>query len=315
MASAKNRASCNSRIARNLPPDKYRRANTAQPTRTAGELFADGAALELIRDAQTCEPNLLLSAREKCHVARRIETHGRVFEPLELDASIVRAVTWPTACLPYGSTRKLFNEVSELIASVARASDLVKLTAFFLFANWMLDLLPLAPLLWVVVPPTAPADALFRLLLLLCRRGLAVAEFTTAGLRSLPMELRPTILTEVTSVQPALISALRASNRRGTYVLGRGRLTDIFCSKVVFANQPLHDPASIGFPLEVALAPTREDMLPMNLAAAEHVAAELRCADVPSGKPHEGASARTRPQRIHSPDAHARAHLGVVHRG
>ncbi|MFY9528807.1 MAG: hypothetical protein WAR24_07845 [Candidatus Acidiferrales bacterium] len=49
-----------------------------------------------------------------------------------------------------------------------------------------------------------------------------------------------------------------------------------FCAKVVFAKQPLRDPALAGFPLEIALAPTREYVPLMDLAEAERVAAEFQ---------------------------------------
>lgn len=232
MASARNRTPRNSCIPQHLPPSSHVEGDSGLPICTAGRLFPDGAAIELVRDVDTDRLTLLLFDEGKWHVARRIETRGRVFEPLDVDPSIPRALTLPTRCRPYGSTRELFAEVSGLISRVTRLSEsIVTQIAFILFATWLVDWLPTAPCLWIVAPPTAASGALLQLLGLLCRRALFVAELTMAGLRSLPMQLKPTLVTEVSTITPALIGVLRASNRQGTYVAARDKMLDLFLRK------------------------------------------------------------------------------------
>ena len=255
--------------------DNRPKRHTHLPVCTAGELFPDGGALELIRAAG--DSTLLLFDGHKHVVAPRIEFRGQVFEPLKVHPSILRALTLPTKCEPYGSTRELFTAVAGLIQRVAPVSESAAAAiAFIVFATWFVDLLPVAPFLWVVVPPTASADALSQVLRLLCRRALCVGQLTTVALRSMPMDLQPTIVTQVSKVTPDLIRVLCASNHRGTYLPVRNKMVDLYCAKIVFADQPLPDPASAGFPLEIALAPSCEYAPPLNLAEAQQVAEEFQ---------------------------------------
>src|SRR6185437_9263213 len=112
----------------------------------------------------------------------------------------------------YGSTRQLFTEVSELISRVTRLPENIVATfAFFVMATWLIESLTLAPFIWATVPPTASCVALSQILCLLCRRALSVAELTTSVVRSLPIQLRPTILANVSKETPDLVRVLRAS--------------------------------------------------------------------------------------------------------
>jgi hypothetical protein len=90
------------------------------------------------------------------------------------------------------------------------------------------------------------------------------------------MVLRPTVVANISGETRDLIRLLRASSRPNTYLADRHGLVDLFCAKVIFANQPLRDPASAGFPLELALPPTREYALPMDKQECQRVAAEFQ---------------------------------------
>lgn len=51
---------------------------------------------------------------------------------------------------------------------------------------------------------------------------------------------------------------------------------DAFCARIVFAPEPLRDPASAGFPLELVLPPTREYVPPISASEAERIATEYQ---------------------------------------
>lgn len=252
--------------------------NSAVPTFTAGELFSDGSAIEVIRDSESGHATLLDFDSKRARIGRRIRSHGRVFEPLKVPDSILDALILPTGFRPYGSTRKLFTEISALVSRVTPRLpvEMVELLAFFVMATWLIDRLPVAPFIWITVPAIVSCAALSQLLSLFCRHALLVAHLTTAGLRSLPMQLRPTILANVSKETPDLLRLLRASSRPNSYVPDRGGVVDLFCAKIVFANHPLRDPASAGFPLEIVLPPTEECAPPMDLVECERVAAEFQ---------------------------------------
>jgi hypothetical protein len=92
---------------------------------TAGELFPDGSAVELIRESETGRATLLAFDGENHHIGSRIHLYGRVFEPLDVAESIFGALALPTERAPYGSTRKLFTDTSELISRMTRQPEML----------------------------------------------------------------------------------------------------------------------------------------------------------------------------------------------
>jgi len=248
-----------------------------KPISTTGELFPNGTAIELIAD-ESGYPRLLLFDGKEPRVARRVKVRGRLYEPPNLDASLLHALTLPTKCIPYTSTRKLFAEIAQAISQASGLREpLLRPFVYFVFATWLIESLPVAPCFWVVVPATTSAAALAHVLHLLCRRALVVPELTTTGLRSLPRGLRPTLLANVAGVTRELLRALHASSRSGMYIpTGNNNVADLFCSKVVFARQPLPDPSAAGFPFEIALAPSVDNTPPMNVRGSQRLATDLQ---------------------------------------
>lgn len=245
--------------------------------RTAGGILGDGVLVDLVRGAASpTSPLLLIWDAQRVKVADRFVRDGSIYVPVSIEPTIVQAVRFPTGATQYGSTRELYNEISQFIAQVTHLNErAVAQIAFFVISTWFADCLPLAPLLWIVAPPTAPRAPLLQALGLLCRRSMSVAELTIAGLRALPAGLRPTVLVEVPFLSRPLIKVLHASHRRGTCVTSGGGASDISCAMVVLANRALPEPAVLEFPLEVVLAPTQEQRPPMDVAAAERVGADL----------------------------------------
>lgn len=240
---------------------------------TIGEELADGSVIELVKNDRTIQPNLLIWNGIDSLLAERLEHRGAVYVPREIDPTVVRALHLPSSASEYGTTAKLFSELEELIS---RGTSLPKATVqrlvFFVIATWFADQLPQAPFLWIVAPATASTESIRQLLPLVCRRVLWMSGLSLTILRSLPMELRPTIGVEATVVTQSLLKALCASNRRGAYIPSGNKILDVSCAKIVIASQPLRDPAAAGFPLEVTLTPSRTFGPPMSTAEAERVA-------------------------------------------
>ena len=251
-----------------------KRHKSAVPT--AGKIFPDGSILELVR-IPTGELNLLMWDGKSANTAAQFVQHDETFVPLRLDPAILRSMPLPSNIAEFESTRKLFTEISTLISRVTDADDrFVQIVTFFMFATWFPDCLPVAPCLWIVVPPTTTAAPLIQLLSLLCRRSLFVNDISSAGFRSLPADLQPTLLTEVFKPTRRIVDFLRASNRHVVFMTASGKALDAFSAKIVFAPEPLHDPASAGFPLELVLSPTRKYVPLMTPSDAERIAAEYQ---------------------------------------
>ena len=244
--------------------------------RTGGKVFSDRSMLDLVR-APNGELQFLIWNGKSAKIAGQFARNGETFVPLRVDPTMVRSLQLPSNTAEYGSTRKLFTEISGLISRVTPVGDgVVQPLTFSVFANWLADGLPVAPFLWIVAPPTTRAAPLAQLLGLLCRRALVVNDISPTGFRSLPTDLAPTLLTEIFQPTRRVLNLLRASNRHGAFIAADGQAVDTFCAKIVFAPEPLRDPASAGFPLELVLSPTDTFVPLMSSAEAERIAAEYQ---------------------------------------
>jgi len=251
---------------------KSERREDKPAVRTGGRCLSDGSIMELVR-IPTGELKLLIWNGKSAETAGQFVRHGETFVPLRIDPAILRSLQLPSNTAEYQCTRKLFTEISGLISRATQDADgVAELLTFFVFATWLTDFLPFAPFLWIVTPPTATAAPLEQVLRALCRRCLVVNDISATGLHSLPMDLQPTILTEVFQPSRRLLNLFRASTRRGALIVAGGKAVDVCCAKIVFAPEPLRDPASAGFPLEIVLSPTRGYVPQMSSSEAERIA-------------------------------------------
>jgi len=243
--------------------------------RTSDKVFPDGWLLELIRNPDG-ELNFLIWNGKSAKTAGQFVRQGETFAPLRVDPTILRWLQLPSNTAEYGSTRKLFTEISDLISRTQVGDGVVKAVSFSVFATWLADYLPVAPFLWIVVPPTTAVGPLLQVIHLLCRRSLVVSDISAARFRFLPVDLRPTLLVEVCVQSRQLLNLLRASKRHRALIAADGKAVDAFGARIVFAREPLRDPANAGFPLELVLPPTRQYIPPMSSSEAERIAAEFQ---------------------------------------
>jgi hypothetical protein len=245
---------------------------------TAGEVFGDGKVIELIRDAAPNGKLRLLDWNgsrgkplERCTVA------DRTYVPISLDPPIARALVLPSGTRPYGSTRQLFDEISSLVFSVTRWPErAVTPFVFYVLATWLFEFLPAAPCLWITVPPAASTGTLLQIINLLCRRTLFLTEATVAAFRLFPTQLKPTVVTEVSTITYPLLQLLRTSSRRGFLSASGGKWVDAFCAKIVVSRQAPRDPEAAGFPLEIVLPPSGEYIPRLDAFEADRIASEFQ---------------------------------------
>jgi hypothetical protein len=204
--------------------------------RSAGEIFPDGVALELVRDSDGSVKFLIWDG----HSARTADnfTRGHVtYITPHVQQSIRDSLALPTGITEFGSARQLFSEVAELISWACGGNKFVaEALGFLAFATWLSENAPVAPFLWVVAPVSCAATALKQVLQLLCRHTLVVNSLSAKFPNSLPMELRPTLIAEVDTPSGGLLNVLRASQTHGIYPTRAGGAVDPFCAKLVFAR-------------------------------------------------------------------------------
>ena len=231
-------------------------SNERSPIETTGEVFSDGASIELILDSETGRLNLLLSDGENYSVAPRVEYRGRAYVPADLDRSISRAVMWPTKCTPYGSTDRLFTAVRKSLTKHGLPEEIALRTTYSVFATWFPECAPAAPCL-SITGPRPEARLILQLLGCLCRHPLPLAEISRAGLCSLLKHLHPTLFIDSERLTPSILRLLAASNDRNAHVPWRGSLVNVYCGKVVYRGDVLANDLFGDATLEVNLAPSR----------------------------------------------------------
>ena len=110
--------------------------------RISCRVFSDGSALELIQ-GPNCELKFLHWDGGSAKTAEQFVRGDETFVPLRVDPAVLRAMRLPGNIARYGSTRKLFSEISGLISWATQAGDGVVLPlTFFVFATWLADCLP-----------------------------------------------------------------------------------------------------------------------------------------------------------------------------
>ncbi len=245
------------------------------PIETTGEVFSNGQSIELVLDAETGRPTLLFSDGEKCTVLPRVEYLGRVYVPADLSPSILRAVTWPTKCIDYGSTNKLFAAVQEMFTNHAFADEVALPTTHVVFSSWFPECLPAAPCL-SITGPRPEATLLLQLLDCLVRHALPLAEVSRAALCSLPMDLHPTLLIDHEHLSRSTRRLLSASNNRNAYIPRKGSLVNIYCAKAIYRGDVLGDGLFGDAALQINLAPSRGKSPILDAKAQQEIASELQ---------------------------------------
>ena len=130
---------------------------------TAGEVFPNGAILELVRDDSEPERLALLYwDGQRSTIDREIMIAGRRYTPLV--PNLVSQLHLPTGPKPYGSTAQLFHEVRGLVAKFSELTDSeLSLVTYFIFASFFRECAAVAPCL-LLSGSMAESIALLRIL-------------------------------------------------------------------------------------------------------------------------------------------------------
>jgi len=205
-------------------------------------------------------------------------THGGVtYTTPQFHSSVRDSLVLPSGLAEIASARQLYNPISKLISRAGGGKQTIVVPlSFVVFATWRSEYGPVPPILWVVGSAAFNTTALKQILRLLCRHAVVVNLLSASWPTSLPMGLQPTLIAEVDSPSRRLLSTLRASQAHGIYPTRAGQVVDPFCAKVIFAREPLEDPAAAGFPLEIVLAPADEYVPPLDSDQAARIAEEFQ---------------------------------------
>jgi hypothetical protein len=116
--------------------------------KTFGELFPDGAVLELVASANVDQLNLILSKRNSTVIASEIEHCGQRYQAEELHGSIRRAIRFPCKPKPYGTIRQIFTKLVATFEEFLRLSKAeAERASFWVLTTWFCDCLASPPTL------------------------------------------------------------------------------------------------------------------------------------------------------------------------
>jgi hypothetical protein len=239
--------------------------------------FSDGALLELVRTADPEKFNLLSWKGKVLQVAERVRYAGKLYAPIQIDPRVSRAMRFPKSVARPEKTRDLFNPTYSLLSSYLDQSEscITQLVAT-VFASWLFDCLPMAPLLWIVAPSAGLSFAALQLLGLICRRPLLLASFTRGDIRSLPLHLQPTIILDDPDLSATMQHLLITSTREGVNFPSSQGFLNLFGPKIICSHSFPTDPQLLSDALRIVLVPTTSEIKYLDAKLREEIASEFQ---------------------------------------
>lgn len=202
----------------------------------------------------------------------------RIFEPPDVDPSILNAIRFPTHAAPYGSDRELLDDICALIKQfTGLAHNHAALAARAVLASWLVDLIPTPVSLALVGPDSPRGSQLFRLLGCLYRRALVLGEVTLAGISSLPMGLFPALFIDGSpSSDPKLHKLLQASRGYDSYVPRGGRLINLCGGKVIRTEDRFTSNGLGGEFVEISVGPAGSSLAILDRHTEQQIGDEFQ---------------------------------------
>src|SRR5215469_12183526 len=162
---------------------------------TCGEVFADGAMIDLVGSVHPGRLQLTLWDGSTEVIGPVVEYGGLRYAAAQIESSILRELTLPTRCCPHGTTREFLTEICNVVTSfVGLDEKSTSLVARIVLCSAIVEAVSVAPALVITGPDTARANRLLRLLQCLCRHSIQLTGVTPAGFCSLGSGVRLTFL-------------------------------------------------------------------------------------------------------------------------
>jgi hypothetical protein len=208
----------------------------------------DRTLVELMEDAKhpgrTC---FAVWKQGEVRLVDRLEQDGQVFVPLPRNNEVLGRLRLPSAALPYKSVQELLGRLESLISQcVAVDEKYVRVLADFVLSTWFVDRLEVALYLSVVGLPQSGKTTLLRVLSLVCRRPLLIADVTSASFYNACTRFMPTILIdEAASIRSnrTLRHMLRSGTTRDVLAVRKNRTFHCYGAKVISWLEPPDDTA------------------------------------------------------------------------
>jgi hypothetical protein len=218
----------------------------SDPIFSGGAILDDGSVLEVVRAASDSRVQLLHWNKTSSSVSASFELAGGVYRPMELDSTILHALTLPSQAADYGSEIDLVDGICESLRhyhNLSAKSSL--LLAAFCLSTWLSDCLPLAPSISIASLQTADAISLLRHMRVFCRHALLLGELPSAALRAAIRGWPVTFLVHQAEVTPVTEQYLNLASHQDV-LISRGHT-------VVEAFSPMAIASLFHAPIERAI--------------------------------------------------------------
>jgi hypothetical protein len=252
-------------------------AQDTEIVETAGEIFDDGTALELVVPGDVPRLKLLWWDGARATIQDNLVRHEKIYQVVDVVASIWNAIRFASNAADYGSVAELFARVRTILAHYLGLPDAdAALLGAWLATTWFADVLFGPPTLMVFGTDMIYAIQLFRLLRLFSYRGLMLSEITRSALTSPLMLLHPTLFLNTPGMPSGLRDLCVNSNYRGIFMPGSGgTLHNIVSSRAVFVGNENWGRAWGGAILPLVLPPAPRCLPPLDEDTEAQIAADL----------------------------------------
>jgi hypothetical protein len=249
----------------------------ACPIATVGEVFTDGAIIELVAGVNPEYPQLMLSDGSTEITGTVVEYRGQQYEPAKIEGSILRQLTLPARCCPHGNTREFLMEICKLVTTLVGVDErTASLVARIVLCSAIIDAVPIAPALLITGPDSAGANRLVSLLRRLCWHSIPLTSVTPASFVSLASGVRYTYVISQASVSNKLQKLLDDASKRDQKIPSRGGLLDLFGVQVIQSDSVLSGDSWPLRSIQISMLPTEAALPPFAQEAQRQIATEFQ---------------------------------------
>ena len=247
------------------------------PMVTAGEVFADGAMIELVGGVHFARPQLMLWAGSRETIGPIVEHDGQRYEPAEIERSVLQQLMLPTRSCPHGTTREFLAETCTLITNLVGLDEKsASLVARIVLCSAIIEAVSVAPVLVIAGPDTARANRLVSVLRCLCRHSVPLTSVTPASFCSLANGARYTFLISQANISDKLRRLLDDASRSDRKIPFRGRLLDLFGVQVIQSESVFADDPWPLRSIRIAMVPAETALHAFDQDAQRRIATEFQ---------------------------------------